>query len=99
MRKVKGKYTMVKAKDPKLEIKAKLSGAEDWKEWCREKGKRVDSTHGTSGALYFVGFLGSLVYWTQAAVGFGAIVTGVLKSLVWPVYIVYKLLENFYGVV
>lgn len=25
---------MTKAKDPGFEIKAKLSGADDWKEWC-----------------------------------------------------------------
>lgn len=94
---------MVKAgtKEPELEIKAKLRGSDDWQEWCKDKSKhkKVNSTHGTSGALYFVGFIGSMVYWMQAAVGFGAVCTGFLKSLVWPAYIVYKLLESFYGVV
>lgn len=92
---------MAKAKshDPELEIKAKLSGVQDWKEWGKNKNIKVNSTHGTSGALYFVGFIGSLVYWMQAAIGFGAVVTGILKSLVWPAYVAYKLLENFYGVV
>jgi hypothetical protein len=92
---------MAKAKtqDPELEIKAKLSGSEDWKTWCKGKNKKVSTAHGTSGALYFVGFIGSLVYWMQAAVGFGAVCTGFLKSLVWPAYAVYKLLESFYGVV
>lgn len=61
------------------------------------KATKMNSNHGTSSALYFVGFIGSLVYWMQAAIGFGAVVTGVLKSLVWPAYIVYKLLESFYG--
>lgn len=91
----------VESQEPELEIKAKLTGADDWKEWCKdkEKHKKVNTTHGTSGALYFVGFIGSLVYWMQAAIGFGAVVTGFLKSLVWPAYIVYKLLESFYGVV
>ncbi len=87
---------MAKAKDPKIEIS--MTGTEDWKEWCKDKGKNVNSTHGTSGALYFVGFIGAVVYWMQAAVGFGAVVTGFLKAMVWPAYIVYKLLENFYGV-
>ncbi|MCE7936324.1 hypothetical protein DYH10_00815 [Candidatus Saccharibacteria bacterium CPR2] len=31
---VRGRYVMTKAKDPGFEIKAKLSGADDWKEWC-----------------------------------------------------------------
>jgi hypothetical protein len=82
---------------PKLEINARVTGTEDMKDWCRDK--KSYSSHGTSGALYFVGFVGALVYWMQAAVGFGAVVTGFLKALVWPAYIVYKLLENFYGVV
>ncbi len=82
---------------PELEIKASLKGAEDWKEWCKEKGNSNASTHGTSGALYFVGFIGSLVYWMQAATNFGAVLTGFLKSMVWPAYLVYKMLETFYG--
>lgn len=57
------------------------------------------ASQGSSGALYFVGWIGALVYFMQAAVGFGAVVTGFLKSLVWPAYVVYKLLEQFYGVV
>lgn len=86
-----------KLDEPEIEIKARMKGAENWKEW--NKHKKVSSSHGTSGALYFVGFIGSLVYWMQAAIGFGAVITGILKSMVWPAYIVYKLLENFYGVV
>lgn len=90
---------MVKTKttDPEIEISAKMKGVENWKD-CNPN-KNNYSNHGTSGALYFVGFIGSMVYWMQAAVGFGAVVTGFLKSLVWPAYIVYKLLENFYGVI
>lgn len=91
--------TESKKQDPELEIKAKLTGADDWKEWSKCNTKASGATHGTAGALYFVGFIGSLIYWLQAAVGFGAVVTAFLKSLVWPAYIVYKLLESFYGVV
>ena len=85
--------------EPTIEIKAKMSGTDDWKDYCKQKGKKVNTAHGTGGALYFVGFIGALIYWMQAAVGFGAVCTGFLKALVWPAYIVYKLLESFYGVV
>jgi hypothetical protein len=89
--------------EPELEINAKLKGVDDIKNWDwnskASKKKKVDTSHGSAGALYFVGFIGALVYWMQAAVGFGAVVTGFLKALVWPAYIVYKLLESFYGVV
>jgi len=59
----------------------------------------VNTSHGSAGALYFVGFIGSMVYWMQAASGFGAVITGILKSMVWPAYAVYNLLESFYGAV
>lgn len=88
-----------KSKDPELEINAKWSGPEFWKDWGKKKEKKHGGSGGSSGALYFVGFVGSIVYWMQAAVGFGAVITAILKSMIWPAYIVYKLLENFYGVV
>ena len=53
----------------------------------------------STGALYGLGFVGAFIYFMQAATGFGAVVTGFLKAMVWPAYVVYKLLESFYGVV
>lgn len=90
---------MAKSQEPKIEIKADITGAEDWKDWCKQESKKNTAAHGTGGAVYGLGLVGSLVYWLQAAAGFGAVVTGILKSIVWPAYIVYKLLESFYGVV
>lgn len=92
-----------KTEDPELEITAKISGSDKIKEWSSQdktkKDKSSSNSEGGGSMLYFIGFIGSLVYWMQAAVGFGAVVTGFLKALVWPAYIVYKLLESFYGVV
>ncbi|NUT37543.1 MAG: hypothetical protein HOV79_31250 [Hamadaea sp.] len=48
---------------------------------------------GGGGALYFVGFIGALVYYIQAADGFWEGVLGVLKSLVWPGFLVYEALK------
>jgi len=88
------------SKNPELEIKAKWSGPEFWKDWGKKgKGKHGSSSGGMGDMFYFVGFIGAIVYFMQAAVGFGAVVTGFLKALVWPAYIVYKLFESFYGVV
>lgn len=56
-------------------------------------------TESSNGAVYGFGFIGAFIYFMQAATGFGAVVTGLLKAIVWPAYIVYKLLESFYGVV
>lgn len=88
---------MAKSKETELEITAKLNGVEDWKEWCKSNGKKTQAAGGSGGALYFVGFIGAIVYWMQTAVGFGAVVTGILKAGVWPAYVVYKLLQSFYG--
>lgn len=85
--------------EPELEINAKWSGPEFWKDWGKNKNKEKSGHDSSGGALYFVGFIGSLIYWLQAASGFVAVVTAVLKSMVWPAYVVYKLLEGFYGAV
>lgn len=93
-------------KEPELEVSAKLKNVDekDVKEWSKnfkkgKKDKKSGRSEGGGSMLYFVGFVGSLVYWVQAAEGFGAVVTSLLKSLIWPAYVVYKLLESFYGVV
>jgi len=46
---------------------------------------------GTCG--YFLGFLGAIVYYIQTATGFWNGVLGVLKALVWPAFLVFKLLK------
>jgi hypothetical protein len=45
-------------------------------------------------ALYFFGFLGSVIYYIQSAATFGQGVVGFLKALVWPVFLVYELLVS-----
>ena len=45
------------------------------------------------GAIYFFGFLGALVYYIQHAASFWMGVLGVLKAIVWPGMIVYRVLE------
>ena len=46
----------------------------------------------TGGAVYFLGFVGAAIYYIQQATGFWQGVLGVLKAIVWPAFIVYKLL-------
>ncbi len=70
----------------------------NWKHW---KGKDKDhmchgwcmKCHGgKTGSVYFLGFIGAAVYYIQAATGFWGGVVGVLKALVWPAFLVHKLL-------
>ncbi len=46
-----------------------------------------------SGAIYGLGVFGAAVYFIQQATTFLAGLVGVLKALVWPAVLMYKLLE------
>lgn len=46
-----------------------------------------------AGAVYGLGFIGALVYFIQHAATFWIGVFGVLKAMVWPAIVIYKLLE------
>lgn len=43
--------------------------------------------------FYGLGFIGAVVYFIQHAANFGEGVIGFLKALVWPAFLVYRLLE------
>ena len=45
------------------------------------------------GCFYFLGFLGSAIYYISTASGFWNGVLGVLKALVWPAFLVFELLK------
>ena len=45
------------------------------------------------GALYGLGFIGAAIYYISTATGFWVGVLGVLKALVWPVFLVYEMLK------
>jgi hypothetical protein len=49
-----------------------------------------DCHHGGAcgGGIYFFGFLGALIYYLQSGQGF----LGFLKAIVWPVFLVMKIL-------
>ena len=46
------------------------------------------------GAVYGLGMIGSAIYYIQAADGFWSGVLGVLKSFVWPAFLVYEALKD-----
>lgn len=55
--------------------------------------KMSKNIKGGAEAVYGLGFIGALVYFIQHASTFGQGLLGLLKALVWPALIVYKLLE------
>jgi hypothetical protein len=58
-----------------------------------EKNGRANRRTGGGDAVYGLGIIGALVYYIQQADGFWVGVLGVLKALVWPVFVVYDLLK------
>ena len=48
---------------------------------------------GMSGGIYGLAFIGAAIYFIQHATSFWDGVLGILKALVWPALLVYKLLE------
>lgn len=56
--------------------------------------KKNFSSHASGasgGGVYFFAFIGAVIYFLQQATTFGEGVIGVLKAIVWPAILVYKL--------
>lgn len=54
--------------------------------------KNKCSPKNCGGCFYFLGFIGAVIYYIQQATGFWTGVLGILKALVWPVFLVLKIL-------
>jgi len=55
--------------------------------------KTSNATAGTG--AYFLGFLGSVIYFISSAQSFGEGLLGFLKGLVWPAFLVYEAFSLF----
>jgi hypothetical protein len=53
-------------------------------------------TKGTGG-FYFLGFVGSAIYFVSTATNFWDGVWGIIKSLVWPAFLVYEAFTKLLG--
>lgn len=56
------------------------------------KGKQAAQQHGAWGGAYFLGMVGSAVFYMQHAHTFWAVVLGLLKALVWPAFVAHHVL-------
>jgi hypothetical protein len=52
--------------------------------------EKIQQCTPASGAVYGLGLIGAAVYFISTAVGFWAGVLGLLKAIVWPVFMVYE---------
>ena len=55
--------------------------------------KCMSASAGGGGALYGLGWLGAVVFYLQQASNFGEGLLGLLKSFLWPAFLVYDLLH------
>ena len=47
----------------------------------------------TSGGTYGLAFIGALIYFIEHASTFGEGVMGILKAIIWPALLIYRLFE------
>ncbi len=67
--------------------------AKKMKNWCGMNMKDKMSPKSCGGWTYFLGVIGSAVYYISTTDGFWIGVLGVLKALVWPAFLVFQLLK------
>lgn len=49
--------------------------------------------HGPAGFVFFVAWVGALVYFINQASGFWEVILAFLKACVWPAFLVYHVLQ------
>ena len=69
--------------------------AKEKNESMKEEKKHCRKMHNNSagGAIYGLGLIVALFYFLQHATTFGLVIFGILKSIVWPAFLIFKLLE------
>ena len=61
-------------------------------EKCGEKKWRHHHNSSGGNAVYGLGFIGALIYFLQHATSFWIGALGILKAILWPVILIYKIL-------
>jgi len=52
-----------------------------------------NNNNNVAGGIFGLAFVGALIYFLKGATGFSAVIWGILKAIVWPAILVYRLLE------
>jgi hypothetical protein len=76
--------------EKELEQKIEKKIEQKVENWCSKPGKNAATCNGSAGAVWFLGFVGAVVFYIQHADGFWGGVIGILKALVWPAFLVYE---------
>lgn len=57
------------------------------------KTVKVINEGGPMGFVLFMAWIGALVYFVQQSEGFGGFILAILKSAIWPAYVLHSVLE------
>ncbi len=60
----------------------------------KKNSNRCSTRTGCGGAVYGLGFIGSVIYYISTANSFWLGVLGVLKSVVWPAFLVFEMMKS-----
>jgi hypothetical protein len=55
---------------------------------------KITHEHGPSGFLFFVAYIGAVIYFAQQSPGFWGFITALLQAIVWPAYVLYGVLRS-----
>jgi hypothetical protein len=83
-------------------VKKKDKTEKDWEECMATFEKKVEkwdkkgwdnNCNTTGGGIWFGGFLGAIIYYFQNAEIFSDYLWGIWKAVLWPIYLIYYVLE------
>lgn len=60
-----------------------------------ETATKIINTHGPSGFIFFVAYIGAAVYFVQLSSGFWGFILALIKAAAWPGIVVFNVLESF----
>ncbi len=60
---------------------------------AKNKTIKVMNKGGACGGVYFLTVIGAAVYWAQLSTGFGEFILALLKAMVWPAFVMHRVLE------
>ncbi len=63
----------------------------------KRKVRGGNNASGGGEAVYGLGLIGAAIYFIQHSLSFWGVIVGLLKAIVWPAFVVYELLKNFFG--
>ncbi len=58
-----------------------------------QHAEKVINNNGAFGGVYFLAFVGALIYYLQHSTSFWNGIVGIIKAIFWPAVIIYKVLE------